>query len=377
MTFPVVVEASLLDGFSQRELESLESSSSHRRLTPGEVLVHQGQTNDTVFVIEAGTLVVSRKDSEGETVELARLGPGEVVGDMSVLRGSRTTATVAADGPGQVWCLRMQTLHETPATHQRLRGNLAIAIVNRLDEATSNIVVRHTREMAARDTQLSAARFIVANFVCLSFYILALPMADYLMGVLPVETLVSLIFIVTFSAVAIRFLRAEGKRFSQYGISLKQWPRQVGTGLAWAVPPMVLLLVAKWAVLQVNASEAPLLVFYRNASGGLPSPLLVSTLCVVYFCFSFAQETVRCSVQKALEIYDGRGTRRAVVQAALVSSLIFASTHAHLGLVAAAGAGIMGLYWSWLYHRSGSFLAVASNHGTIGCSAIFIMGPPF
>lgn len=60
-------------------------------LAPGEALVEQGGLPRELVVIERGTVDVVR---DGET--LATLGPGDVVGEMGLLRQRRAVATVRA-----------------------------------------------------------------------------------------------------------------------------------------------------------------------------------------------------------------------------------------------------------------------------------------
>lgn len=62
---------------------------------PGQVLIQEGQAGAGLFVILRGEVAVS-KDGPGGTTELARLGPGEAFGEISLLNDEPTTATVAA-----------------------------------------------------------------------------------------------------------------------------------------------------------------------------------------------------------------------------------------------------------------------------------------
>lgn len=61
------------------------------RVPAGSALVEQGDLPYDLFVIESGSAVVVRDDRV-----LATLGPGDLVGEMAVLRGQRRMATVRA-----------------------------------------------------------------------------------------------------------------------------------------------------------------------------------------------------------------------------------------------------------------------------------------
>ena len=59
----------------------------------GEVIVRQGDTGRSLFVVHRGEVVV-RLEPEGR--EVARTQPGGIFGEMSLLTGDPRTATVAA-----------------------------------------------------------------------------------------------------------------------------------------------------------------------------------------------------------------------------------------------------------------------------------------
>jgi CRP/FNR family cyclic AMP-dependent transcriptional regulator len=64
------------------------------RAEPGQLLFEQGGMPYELFVIEQGEVEVVRDDDV-----LATLGPGDLVGEMSVLRGERRMASVRVVSP--------------------------------------------------------------------------------------------------------------------------------------------------------------------------------------------------------------------------------------------------------------------------------------
>jgi CRP-like cAMP-binding protein len=103
------------------------------RADPGELLFEQGGMPYELFVIEQGELEVVR-DSD----VLATLGPGDLVGEMSVLRGERRMASVRAVSPVVAIAVAAEDLaamnEEMPEvvrsmrriTEERRRHNLAL-----------------------------------------------------------------------------------------------------------------------------------------------------------------------------------------------------------------------------------------------------------
>lgn len=63
-------------------------------IEPGEILIHEGEEIQALYMVLSGCLSVSIKPIEDE--ELARIHPGEVVGEISFIDNRPTVATVKA-----------------------------------------------------------------------------------------------------------------------------------------------------------------------------------------------------------------------------------------------------------------------------------------
>jgi putative iron-dependent peroxidase len=66
----------------------------------GEVLMRQGERGDEFFVVLSGNVVIER---EGQ--RLARLGPGDFLGEIALIDGRARTATATADGEAELLVL--------------------------------------------------------------------------------------------------------------------------------------------------------------------------------------------------------------------------------------------------------------------------------
>lgn len=72
-----------------------------RSVAPGDVLVEQGDEADEVFVVLTGRLDAVSVASGAEVV-VGSVGPGEIVGEITVIAGGRRTATLRATEPTEV-----------------------------------------------------------------------------------------------------------------------------------------------------------------------------------------------------------------------------------------------------------------------------------
>ncbi len=136
-------------------LLELTGNQPSRSLTDGEILISQGEHGGDLFVLEKGKIMIER-----DGVSLATLSiPGSVVGEISVLTGSNSSATVKAVGNAKVRVIRdaAKVLEVDP----QLTMRLAALVASRL-EATSSELVGLSREVAFKSERNVLARLASA-----------------------------------------------------------------------------------------------------------------------------------------------------------------------------------------------------------------------
>jgi len=84
------------ESLSREDLDALADEAVTVRLEDGEVVFEEGSPGDRCFVIYSGAVKVSRGLDDGRRVTLARLGPGEMFGELALFEGDRRSATVQA-----------------------------------------------------------------------------------------------------------------------------------------------------------------------------------------------------------------------------------------------------------------------------------------
>jgi CRP-like cAMP-binding protein len=106
----------LFSGLSQEALESLVAELQLIQLTDGEVLFHEGDPGDALYVIVEGEVAVQ---AEGPPrVEMARLGPGSFIGEVALMTDQPRSATVTAVGGGaELLRIDRATLKRVLAAH--------------------------------------------------------------------------------------------------------------------------------------------------------------------------------------------------------------------------------------------------------------------
>jgi len=85
----------ILSPLSHEQLLLLADEMREEIYAEGEVILHQGETGSTFYIIKSGEIEVTIRQG-GRTVKVARLEPGDFFGEMSFLTGEKCNATVTA-----------------------------------------------------------------------------------------------------------------------------------------------------------------------------------------------------------------------------------------------------------------------------------------
>lgn len=130
-----------------------------RKGNHGDVLFRQDQPGDAMVIVLEGELSCTVRAPEGER-EIARLGPGELVGEMALFDNEPRSATVRTDRGATVLELSRAALArlriEAPRVCAQIHGNMLLAIARRLREAGS--LVRDVPSRASAPPSSPASR---------------------------------------------------------------------------------------------------------------------------------------------------------------------------------------------------------------------------
>jgi len=119
-----LAEIPLFTALSKKDLQRIAKASNEITRPAGTVLVDQGDQGREAFVIIDGTATVKRNGRKVGT-----LGPGQSLGELSLLDHGPRTATVTADTDITVLVLSARefagVLEEVPSLAQKLLAQLA------------------------------------------------------------------------------------------------------------------------------------------------------------------------------------------------------------------------------------------------------------
>jgi len=140
----------LFQAFSDADRAALARALRERTLRRGQILMREGDGGDEMFLVRSGTIVVSKAVTGPVEQILARIGPGEFFGEMSLFARTPRSATIQAEPEADVSLLvldraQLESLIEAnPRAAVSFFQALVGVFIERL-RTSSNLVAEVTR----------------------------------------------------------------------------------------------------------------------------------------------------------------------------------------------------------------------------------------
>jgi CRP-like cAMP-binding protein/anti-anti-sigma regulatory factor len=137
-------EIDFLHGLSADELANLEKAMTLREFAAGEILCHEGDAGDRMWLLLKGSVSVRLNvNDQRRSLRIASLARGTTVGEMSLIEAARRSATIVADEP--VVCCELERSHFDALRHTqpeiaaKLLANLARELARRLRRTSEDL----------------------------------------------------------------------------------------------------------------------------------------------------------------------------------------------------------------------------------------------
>ncbi|MDM8523241.1 ABC transporter substrate-binding protein [Desulfococcaceae bacterium HSG8] len=92
----ILEETDIFRPFDAEAKSVLSRQMRQYHIPPGEIVIQEGESGDSLFIIAEGVLGLGMQLENGQTAEIARLAAGDIIGEMALLTGEPGTATVKA-----------------------------------------------------------------------------------------------------------------------------------------------------------------------------------------------------------------------------------------------------------------------------------------
>jgi CRP-like cAMP-binding protein len=158
----VVRRAPLFAGLDQESAESLIAQMTTTHMERGDILFHEGDPGDRLYVLGEGKIKLGQSSPDGRENILAVLGPGEMFGELSLFDPGPRTATATAVAETQVLALSTEQLREYLSGRPQVALTLLAALARRLrrtNESLSDLVFNDVPGRVAKALLDLASRF--------------------------------------------------------------------------------------------------------------------------------------------------------------------------------------------------------------------------
>lgn len=143
----------LFEGLGDTDLAELTRLLQVRELPAGAHLILEDTHGETTFIIARGAVKIEVLSVDGTEVILAILGPGEIVGEMSVVDSMERSASVVTMGPTTLYTLDRRAFWRCLQSMPALTYNVARILSRRLREANAHVRTLVTLDVEGRVAQ--------------------------------------------------------------------------------------------------------------------------------------------------------------------------------------------------------------------------------
>ena len=124
---------------SDKELAGLQKVCKPRKYLKNSMIILEEEYGDLVFVVQTGTIKITRVNDEGKEVILALLGPGEIFGELAILDGEARSANALAQENCQLWAINKEDFLDILKHNFTVSYNLMCELAKRLRKSDQQI----------------------------------------------------------------------------------------------------------------------------------------------------------------------------------------------------------------------------------------------
>jgi CRP-like cAMP-binding protein len=140
----------LFGGLSQGSLEAIARNLRTRRFRRGEVLFHEGDPGDALFIVVAGAIKVVVPSEEGDEAILATLHRGDFFGELALLDGAPRSASAVALEATETLALPRDQFSALVGSEPAIRDALLASLAGELRRLTAHVAELHFLDLTGR-----------------------------------------------------------------------------------------------------------------------------------------------------------------------------------------------------------------------------------
>ncbi|MBU0689720.1 MAG: cyclic nucleotide-binding domain-containing protein [Gammaproteobacteria bacterium] len=145
--FKIVRNSTVGTELTEEKAKLLAAKLGVRQLKGGELLVQEGEADQTLFILASGKLAVTSKDAQGVEQAVYTMKEGECAGTRAFVEQTPRKATLRAVGDATVYTLAPADFESLIDSHPRLAFKVMRALF-RVTHANLSRMNRETKELS-------------------------------------------------------------------------------------------------------------------------------------------------------------------------------------------------------------------------------------
>lgn len=391
----------LFAGLSNKQRNLVAMQIKEIAVAANDVIIHENETNDEIYLIKKGEVKISKYDTESrQEMDLKVAGPGEVLGEISLIDGAPRSASVRAVKPTDLYVLSISSLKSLtkkvsftrkiwslvakPVTQDShaaiytiLVQNVAKSLTHRLRSTNESVVESLRNEIMHVKARAAMSQFVINVFILLSFYILVLRLIEIYKSEITSTTFISIPMLTIFAVPLAYMMQHSGYPLKTYGLTMENWRPAIKESLLYSLLIMLVTVVYKYIGIHFTNAFAGRHLFDMSLNLS-SSNISVSfwygvAIVLLYLIFVPVQELItRGALQSSFQIL--LTGRHKIFWSIILSNMLFSVIHVYISLAFVVIAFVPGLFWGWLYSRHHTLIGITISHLILGAWAIFIVG---
>jgi CRP-like cAMP-binding protein len=140
----------LFAGMDADSLQAISRTLRARRFRRGEVLFHEGDPGDALFVVASGAVKVVVPSEDGEEAILVTLRRGDFLGELALLDGAPRSASAIALEQTEALALPREQFRALVASEPAIRDALLASLSAELRRLTTHVAELHFLDLTGR-----------------------------------------------------------------------------------------------------------------------------------------------------------------------------------------------------------------------------------
>lgn len=130
----IVRDTPLFEQLSVQETRAMCGFMNCYAAVRGNVLIYEGEPGNSLLIVLTGRVAIVKRTQDGGSVRIGSAGPGEALGEMSLVDGQHRFASCIAEEPVDFAVLTRAALNEILMLHPRLGNKILLLLLGHFSE---------------------------------------------------------------------------------------------------------------------------------------------------------------------------------------------------------------------------------------------------